>query len=107
MKATSPVAAAAAAPPTKTSNADATATTALFREAAIAFVRGDTQRSRDLYLQVLARDPARADAYRGLGLASARLGRRAEATRAFERYLQLRPDAADTARIHAELAKLR
>ena len=93
--------------PAKTSTADATATTALFREAAIAFVRGESQRSRDLYLQVLARDPARADAYRGLGLASARLGRRAEAARAFERYLQARPNAPDAARIRAELAKLR
>jgi serine/threonine-protein kinase len=107
-KATSPAAsAAAAAAPAKPSSADATATTALFREAAIAFVHGDSARSRDLYLQVLARDPARADAYRGLGLACARLGRRAEAARAFERYLQMRPDAADAARIRAELAKLR
>jgi serine/threonine-protein kinase len=104
-RATAPAAPAAA--PAKTSAADATATTALFREAAIAFVHGDAARSHDLYLQVLARDPARADAYRGLGLASARLGRRAEAARAFERYLQMRPDAADAARIRAELAKLR
>jgi regulator of sirC expression with transglutaminase-like and TPR domain len=57
-------------------------------------------------MQVLARDAARADAYRGLGLASARLGRRAEAARAFEHYLQLRPDAGDAVRIRAELAKL-
>jgi serine/threonine protein kinase len=110
MKATSPaasVAAPTAAPTnTKANAADATAATALFREAAIAFVRGESERSRDLYLQVLARDPARADAYRGLGLASARLGRRAEAARAFERYLQMRPNSADAARIRAELAKL-
>jgi serine/threonine-protein kinase len=96
-----------ASAPAKTSTADATATTALFREAAIAFVRGESQRSRDLYLQVLARDPARADAYRGLGLAAARLGKRAEAARAFERYLQARPNAPDAARIRTELAKLR
>jgi serine/threonine protein kinase len=100
-------AAAPAPPPTQTSTADATATSALLREAGIAFVRGEPERSRDLYSQVLARDPARADAYRGLGLASARLGRRAEAARAFERYLQLRPNAADAARIRTELAKLR
>jgi serine/threonine-protein kinase len=106
-KPASPAAPAAPAAPAKPSSADATATTALFREAAIAFVHGDSARSRDLYSQVLARDPARADAYRGLGLACARLGRRAEAARAFERYLQMRPDAADAARIRAELAKLR
>jgi serine/threonine-protein kinase len=108
MKTTPPTAPAAApAPaPAKPNAADATAATALLREAAIAFVHGEAGRSRDLYLQVLARDPARADAYRGLGLASARLGRRAEAARAFERYLQMRPDAADAARIRAELAKL-
>jgi serine/threonine-protein kinase len=100
--AATPVAASA-----KTSTAEATATTALFREAGIAFVRGEAARARDLYLQVLARDPARADAYRGLGLASARVGRRAEAVRAFERYLQMRAAAPDSARIRAELAKLR
>jgi tRNA A-37 threonylcarbamoyl transferase component Bud32/TolA-binding protein len=105
---TAPKTASAPAPATaKPSTADATAATTLFREAASAFVRGDSQRARDLYLQVLARDPARADAYRGLGLAAARLGRRAEASRAFERYLQVRPNAPDAARIRAELAKLR
>jgi serine/threonine protein kinase len=93
------------APPT-TSAADATATAALLREAAIAFVHGEAERARSLYLQVLARDPARADAYRGVGLASARLDRRAEAAHAFERYLQMRPNAPDVARIRAELAKL-
>jgi regulator of sirC expression with transglutaminase-like and TPR domain len=35
------------------------------------------------------------------------MGQRSEAARAFQRYLQLRPDAADAARIREQLDKLK
>ncbi len=78
---------------------------ALMKQAATAFALGESGRARDLYRQVVGASPARADAWRGLGLASNRLGERAEATRAFERYLTLRPDAPDAARIREQLER--
>jgi len=72
---------------------------ALVKAAATAFVRGDAPRARTLYLQALELEPQRPDALRGLGLALNRMSRRAEAARAFDRYLQLRPRADDANRI--------
>jgi eukaryotic-like serine/threonine-protein kinase len=71
----------------------------LLKAATTAFVAGDAARARKLYLQVLAREPQRPEALRGLGLALNRMSRKAEAARAFERYLQQRPGADDASRI--------
>jgi serine/threonine-protein kinase len=79
----------------------------LLKEATTAFVRGDAARARELYLAVLARDPQRPEALRGLGLALTRLSRDGEAVRAFERYLDGRDDAPDAARIRELLARAR
>ena len=79
----------------------------LLKQAATSFVRGESARARDLYLQVLAREPQRAEALRGLGLALNRMSRNAEAVRAFERYLERHGNAPDTAVVRAMLAKAR
>jgi serine/threonine protein kinase len=80
---------------------------ALLDEAASAFVLGQTPRARSIYQQILDRQPAQADAWRGLGLTASRMGQRNDAVRAFEQYLKLRPNAPDAARIHEQLDKLR
>jgi hypothetical protein len=79
----------------------------LLDEAASAFVLGQMPRARSIYQQVLDRQPAQADAWRGLGLTASRMGQRKDAERAFERYLQLRPNAPDAARIREQLDKVR
>jgi Tetratricopeptide repeat len=81
-------------------------TETLLKAATTAFVAGDAARARKLYLQVLAREPQRPEALRGLGLALNRMSRRAEAARAFERYLQQRPGAEDASRIRELLGDL-
>jgi len=78
----------------------------LLKAATAAFVAGDAARARKLYLQVLAREPQRPEALRGLGLALNRMSRKAEAARAFERYLQQRPGADDASRIRELLGDL-
>lgn len=80
--------------------------TALLEKAATSFVLGDAEGACDLYRQIVRTWPRQADAWRGLGLAASRLGERAEAVRAFERYLELRPDASDAARVRQRLDEL-
>ena len=86
---------------------DGPSTRALLDEAASAFVLGQMPRARSIYQQVLERQPAQADAWRGLGLTAARIGLRKDAEHAFERYLKLRPNAPDAARIREQLDKVR
>jgi hypothetical protein len=78
----------------------------LVREASAAFVRGQTPRARALYREVIRRAPDNADAWRGLGMVSSRMGERNEAAIAFRRYLQLRPNAPDAAAIRQKLSGL-
>jgi eukaryotic-like serine/threonine-protein kinase len=79
----------------------------LTRDAFSAYVRGQMPRARALYREATLRSPSHADAWRGLGMVSSRLGDRNEARRAFERYLALRPQAGDAAAIAKKLAELR
>ena len=79
----------------------------LLDEAASAFVLGQMPRARSIYQQVLDRQPTQADAWRGLGLTASRMGQRKDAERAFERYLRLRPNAPDAARLQEQLDKMR
>jgi Flp pilus assembly protein TadD len=78
----------------------------LLQQAAAAFVRGQMPRSRSLYREATGKAPGNADAWRGLGMVSSRMGEREEASRAFKRYLSLRPDAADAAAIRKKLEAL-
>jgi serine/threonine-protein kinase len=92
---------------THKADADVRSVQELLNDAAAAFVRGDAARARELYLAVLARDPQRPEALRGLGLALNRMARNAEAARAFERYLDGRESAPDAPRIRELLALAR
>lgn len=78
----------------------------LLREASSAFVLGQMPRAGELYEQVLSRSPSQPDAWRGLCLVASRMGRSNDAKRAFARYLSLRPNAPDAARIREQLDKL-
>ena len=90
-----PAAAAPAAKPTE-----------LLQQAAAAFVRGQMPRARALYREATERAPSSAEAWRGLGMVSSRMGERGEAARALKRYLTLRPNAPDAAAIQKKLQEL-
>lgn len=79
---------------------------ALERRAHQAYVRGRLERARGLYARATRSDPELADAWRGYGLVSARLGRSAEARRALNRYLRLAPGASDAGAVRETLASL-
>lgn len=76
-------------------------------EASSAFVLGHMPRAKALYQEILDRAPRQPDAWRGLGLVASRMGQRKDAARAFERYLELRPNAPDADRIREQLEKVR
>ena len=65
------------------------------REAFSAYLRGDLPQAHDLYRRAVKELPGVSEAWRGLGLVAARLGRYDEARRALSRYLSLAPDALD------------
>jgi serine/threonine-protein kinase len=77
--------------------------TELVQEAAAAFVRGQLPRARALYREATVKAPANADAWRGLAMASSRMGQREEAARALQRYLALRPNAPDAEALRRKL----
>jgi predicted Zn-dependent protease len=58
------------------------------------------------YRRAVELDPRAAQAWRGLGLVFARKGDRAEARRAYARYLELAPDAPDRAHVRTVLENL-
>jgi serine/threonine protein kinase len=76
-------------------------------EASSAFVLGQMPRAKAIYQEILDHAPRQPDAWRGLGLVTSRMGQRKDAEHAFERYLELRPNAPDAARIREQLAKVR
>jgi hypothetical protein len=78
----------------------------LVQQASAAFIQGQMPRARSLYREATGKATSNADAWRGLGMVSSRMGQREEAKRAFERYLQLRPGAADAAAIRKKLDEL-
>jgi serine/threonine-protein kinase len=80
--------------------------TELLQQAAAAFVRGQMPRARALYREATERAPSSAEAWRGLGMVSSRMGERSEAARALKRYLTLRPNAPDAAAIQKKLQEL-
>lgn len=79
---------------------------AVVAEALGAYMRGQFPQARALYLRATVLAPRNTAAWRGLGLVAARIGQRRDATRAFERYLELAPAAPDAARIRAQLEQL-
>ncbi|MFT3928416.1 MAG: protein kinase [Myxococcales bacterium] len=67
----------------------------LMKEAFSAYLRGDLEQAHGLYRRAVVELPTASEAWRGLGLVAARLGRYNEARRALSRYLALAPDALD------------
>jgi tetratricopeptide (TPR) repeat protein len=76
------------------------------QEANAAFVRGQMPRARSLYLAVLKGAPELPEAWRGLGMSSAHLGQKQEASKALQNYLRLRPDADDANAVRLKLKEL-
>ena len=64
---------------------------------------GDQTRAADFYTRALNEPGAPAEAWRGLGLIERKRDRQADASRAFRRYLDLKPDAGDAALIRSYL----
>ncbi|HJL19896.1 MAG TPA: tetratricopeptide repeat protein, partial [Sandaracinaceae bacterium LLY-WYZ-13_1] len=79
----------------------------LTRRAGAALLRGRFSRARSLYRRAVRADDGHAPAWRGLGVASERLGRTHDAVRAYRRYLFLSPAGGDAAVVRARLEHLR
>jgi serine/threonine-protein kinase len=75
-----------------------------FKAGLQAWVRGDTRTALASYKRVLQAKPTYAAAWRGVGLVYEKLGDKAAARAAFQKYLHLAPGASDAAGIRARLA---
>jgi serine/threonine-protein kinase len=78
----------------------------LCRKALALYLHGETAAARSAYRQATQADPYEPSAFRGLGLSASRLGKTHEARRAYTRYLELTPEAADAELVRARLAEL-
>ena len=96
----------AAAARRASATADKRTDAALEREGGTAILRGQFPRARQLYRQATYADPGHAGAWRGLGLASERMGLAPEAANAYQRYLRLAPSASGAAQVRERLARL-
>lgn len=65
--------------------------------------QGDEQKAIAAYQKAIESNDAPAEAYRAMGLMLSKTGERAKARLAFERYLQLKPDADDREMVQAYL----
>ena len=74
-----------------------------FKAGLQAWVRGDTRTALTLYKRALAVNPGYASAWRGAGLVYEKLGEKAAARAAYQKYLQLAPSAPDAAGIRSRL----
>lgn len=81
-------------------------TNALLSDARSAMLHGEIPRARDLYREATLASPRNAAAWRGLGLASERMGLSPEARTAYERYLSIAPNAADADTVRGRLEAL-
>jgi serine/threonine-protein kinase len=93
-------------PPPSHPRARPTDVSELERRALSAFLAGRDAEAVAAYLRATELAPARASAWRGLGLASAASGDERTATRALRRYLELSPRARDRRAIQQRLARL-
>ena len=90
-----------AKPPADKVNADE-----LFKEALQAWVRGDARAALALCKRVTQANPSYASAWRLLGLVYEKLGDKAGAHGAFQKYLQFSPGASDAPSIRQRLESL-
>lgn len=81
-------------------------TQALLTQAQSAMLHGEIPHARELYHEATLASPRNAAAWRGLGLASERLGLVPEARTAYERYLSIAPEARDAETVRARLEAL-
>jgi hypothetical protein len=94
----------AGAPPTAAARAEAQAS---YQDGLRRLLVGQSEEAVRLFNQALTKQPRFSLAYRGLGLAYQKLGRKAMARAAFERYLLLQPGADDADAIRARIAELK
>ena len=87
--------------------ADRAQAVALYEKGLQQLFAGQAAAAVELFNQSLTVAPRHSFTYRGLGLAYEKLGRRALARAAYERYLLLRPAAPDRALINKRIDKLR
>ncbi len=80
---------------------------ALYRSGINAYVVGDMRTAMGHFRRALAERPGFAMAWRGVGMVHERLGDNRAAAAAFQRYLQLAPNANDAAAIREKLGRLR
>ncbi|MFW5925003.1 MAG: tetratricopeptide repeat protein, partial [Myxococcota bacterium] len=78
----------------------------LVREGTNTLVRGRLPEAIRLFREATLAHSGNAKAWRGLGLANERLGRRPEAASAYRRYLRVAPNAADAASVKSRLQAL-
>jgi len=98
-----------AAPPPTSAESQATSTDRsadLVRQAQAAMLHGQIANARELYEEATQAAPRTSAAWRGLGLASERLGLNPEARRAYERYLEMAPDARDAQTVRDRLSHI-
>jgi serine/threonine-protein kinase len=79
---------------------------ALVKDGVNAMVRGDTKAALASFQHAKAANPGYAPAWRGLGVVYEKMGDTKQAKTAFQRYLQLAPNADDAAQIRARMDKL-
>ncbi len=79
---------------------------ALSREGTQALVRGQLSVAIEKFRQVTRHAPRNARAWRSLGFAYERLGRRGQAARAYRRYLEIAPSAPDASSVRERLQGL-
>jgi eukaryotic-like serine/threonine-protein kinase len=77
---------------------------ALYRSGINAYVVGDLKTAMAQFNRAIAANPGFAMAWRGIGMVNERLGDTRAATQAFQRYLQLAPNASDAATIRGKIA---
>ena len=78
----------------------------LTKTAMQALLQGHPALAAELYARATKADPRSDAAFRGLGIANEKLGKTAEAVRAWKRALELSPAGAQADSIRARLAKL-
>ena len=74
-----------------------------FKSGLQAWVHGDSKGALAQYRRALQANPKYAAAWRGVGLVYERLGDKNAARIAYQRYLQLAPDASDAGEVRARL----
>ena len=74
-----------------------------FKSGLQAWVHGDSKGALAQYRRALQADPRYAAAWRGVGLVYERVGDKSAARIAYQKYLQLAPEASDASEVRARL----